>query len=364
MTVAQYAARVPGGLVATAAISRLDQLNIHISTTAKMSGMYSEAHMAENLRGPGDARPTALQIIKDEGLEGKMTDKVFIVTGASAGIGIETGRALAATGGKVFLTARNVEKGEAACKSFLEPGRVEVLEMDNNSLDSVRAAAKAFLSKSSKLNVIINNAGIMATPESKTKDGFESQFGTNHLAHFLFFCLLKDAMIASSTAQFQSRVVNVSSSGHLAGGVQFGNYNFESGNYSPWAGYGQSKTANIYMANEIENRYGAKGLHGLALHPGGIFTGLQKHIPEMVQKWQTQPDFQNITKSTEQGAATSVLAAIGKEYEGKGRLYMEDCDTAAAKGEGDSGYAAHAFDKEKERRLWVDSLEMVGLTEE
>jgi len=179
-----------------------------------MSGKYAEAHKQENLHGPGDARPTALQIIKDNGRLGTMQDKVFIVTGASSGIGIETGRALAATGGKVFLTVRNLKKGEEACKSFLEPGRVELLEMDNNSLESVRRAAKEFLSKSDKLNVIVNNAGIMAAPYGKTVDGFESQFGVNHLAHFLFFCLVKDVMLASSTPEFNSRVVNVASTGH------------------------------------------------------------------------------------------------------------------------------------------------------
>jgi NAD(P)-dependent dehydrogenase (short-subunit alcohol dehydrogenase family) len=329
-----------------------------------MPNKYSEAHKISNLRGPGDARPTALQIIQDENLVGKLPDKVFIVTGASAGIGPETGRALAATGGKVFLTVRDLKKGEEACKSFLEPGRVELLEMDNNSLESVRAAAKMFLSKSMTLNVLVNNAGIMAAPEGKTKDGFESQFGVNHLAHFLFFNLLKNTMIASSTPEFHSRVVNVSSTGHMAGEVQFGNYGFEDGSYTPWGGYGQSKTSNIYMANEVENRFGGQGLHGYSLHPGGIWTGLQKFIPaEMMAQWKARPNVENILKSMEQGAATSVLAAVGKDYEGKGRLYFEDCDLAPPTENHESGYAAYAFDKEKEARLWEDSLKMVGLSE-
>ena len=328
-----------------------------------MTSKYAEAHETANLRGPGDARPTALQIIKDEGLEGKMTDKVFIVTGASSGIGTETGRALAATGGKVFLTARNLEKGKEACKSFLEPGRVELLEMDNNSLDSVRATAKAFLASSATLNVLVNNAGIMAAPYTKTADGFESQFGTNHLAHFLFFMLLKDTLLASSTPQFHSRVINVSSSGHMAGQVQFGDHNFEKVDYTPWAGYGQSKTANIYMANEIENRYGSQGIHGLALHPGGIWTGLQKFVsPETMAAWKARPNVDNILKSTEQGAATTVLAAVGTEYEKKGMLYLEDCATAQPTESGNAGYMPYAFDKEKEARLFTDSLKMVGLT--
>ena len=329
-----------------------------------MPGKYSEAHKPENLNGAGDARPTALQIIQDEGLDGKMTDKVFIVTGASAGIGVETGRAFAATGGKVFLTARDLKKGEEACKSFLEPGRVELLEMDNNSLESVRAAAKTFLSKSTKLNVLVNNAGIMACPESKTVDGFESQFGVCHLAHFLFFILLKDTMLASSTPEFNSRVVNVSSSGHASGEVQFDNYEFQKGNYSPWGGYGQAKTANIYMANEIENRYGSRGLHGLSLMPGGIWTGLQKHVPsEVKEKWTSTPEVRAYMKSTEQGAATSVLAAVGKAYEGRGSLYLNDCETAEEGMKGQNGYVSYAFDEEKAARLWKDSLGMVGLAE-
>jgi NAD(P)-dependent dehydrogenase (short-subunit alcohol dehydrogenase family) len=342
--------------------SRLNKLGKHFSFAVNMPGKYAEGHKTA-LEG-NDGRPTALQIIKDEGLEGKSSDKVFLVTGASSGIGIETGRAFAATGGKVFLAVRNLKKGERACKSFLEPGRVELLEMDNNSLDSVRAAAKTFLSKSDQLNILVNNAGIMATPEGKTVDGFESQFGTNHLAHFLFFNLLRDNILKSTTLEFPSRVVNVSSSGHMAGEVQFGNYGFEDGSYTPWKGYGQSKTANIYMTNEIENRYGSRGLHGLALHPGGIWTGLQKFIsPEQMEQWKSRPNIDRILKSPEQGAAISVLAAVGKVFEGKGRLYLEDCDVAGPTTDGSEGYKEYAFDKEKEARLWEDSLKMVGLAD-
>jgi NAD(P)-dependent dehydrogenase (short-subunit alcohol dehydrogenase family) len=297
--------------------------------------------------GPGDARPAALQIIKDQGLLDALPDKVFIVTGASSGIGTETARAFAATGARVFLPVRDLAKGEKACKAFLEPGRVELLEMDNDSLASVRTAAKAFLAKSDKLNVLVNNAGIMATPEGKTADGFESQFGTNHLAHFLFFNLLKETMIKSATPSFNSRVVNVSSMGHLSGGVQFDNYGFEDGSYTPWGSYGQAKTANIYMANHITTLYGDKGINGFSLHPGGIWTGLQKFVDEAtMKKWKEIPGkfstgcisgiltdkmylgVEKFMKSPEQGAATTVLAAVGKEFEGKGRLYLEDCAVA------------------------------------
>lgn len=183
-------------------------------------------------------------------------------------------------------------------------------------------------------------------------DGFESQFGVNHSAHFLIFMLVKDTMLKSSSPDFASRVVNVSSSGHMAGEVQSGSHEFENGNYGLWVGYGQNKTANIYMADEIENRYGIEGLHNLSLHPGGIWTGLQKSIPaETMAEWKKRPNVDNILKRPEQGAATSVLAAVGKEYEGKGRLHLENCITAKPMEDEEDGYMAYASDREKEAEL-------------
>ena len=232
-----------------------------------MESPYAAAH--QSTQGPGDARPTALQIVKDNDLEGKLTDKVIFITGCSSGIGIETARALAVTGARIFCSARDLKKGKAALGDILEPGRVELIELDMNSLDSVRACADEFLSKSPKLNVLINNAGVMRTPEGKTVDGFETQFGTNYLAHFLLFNLLKPALLAGSTPAFHSRVVNVSSESHRLSEIHFDNLNLENGAYDPGVAYAQSKVATIYMANEIETRYGPSGLHGLSLHPGG-----------------------------------------------------------------------------------------------
>lgn len=171
-------------------------------------------------RGPGDSRPTALDIVKDAGLEGKLSDKVVLTTGCSSGIGIETARALNPTEAGLFLVVRDVAKGDAALSDILKPGHVELLKMDLNSQNSVRAVAAGFLKKSKTLNILINNAGIMALPEvHKTVEGLEAQFGTNHLAHFLLFQLLKPMLLASSTPSFKSRVVALSSSGHRAGGV-------------------------------------------------------------------------------------------------------------------------------------------------
>lgn len=328
-----------------------------------MSSRYAAVH--QNSKGPGDARPTALDIVNDEGLQGKLADKVFLITGCSSGIGIETAKALNTTGAKLFLEVRDTAKGEAALSDILKPGHVELLKMDLNSLDSVRSAAEDFKKKSKVLNILINNAGVMATPEGKTADGFETQFGTNHLAHFLLFQLLKPTLLSSSTPTFNSRVVCVSSSGHRAAGIRVDDYNFEKGDYSPWAAYGQSKTANIYMANEIERRYTEKGLHGLSLMPGGIMTGLQVHVADqLAASLEAAKDYM---KSPEQGAATTVYAALSKEWEGKGGRYLEDCQEAA-EADGRSaqatGYHHRAYNVEGEKKLWADSLKFVGIADD
>lgn len=208
----------------------------------------------------------------------------------------------------------------------------------------------------------------MATPEGRTKDGFETQFGTCHIAHFYLFQLLKDTLLASSTANFPSRVVSVSSIGHRSGGVRFDDYNFDKeGSYNPWLSYGQAKTANIYFANEIERRYGSKGLHATSLHPGGIATGLQVHVPS-TPEWDT-PEVRAYMKSPEQGAATSVYAALSEEWKNRGGRYLSDCVEQPAFSHegamyvGDDGYQKWAYDEEAEKRLWRDSLKMVGLAD-
>lgn len=332
---------------------------------------YAEAH--KNITGPGDARPTALQIIKDEGVEGKLAGKVIVITGTSSGIGIETARALKLTGAKLFLTARNLEKAKTALGSILEPGVAELVEMDNTSLASVRAAAADVLKRSGgQVNILINNAGIMAVPTLEhTKDGFEMQFGVNHLSHFLFFLLLKPALLASASPGFSSRVVNLSSSAHNVAGInETGNYSFEKGNYVDWVSYGQSKTSNIYMANEIERRYGARGLHATSVHPGVILTGLMQYMdPTVVEEMSKSKAAMEMFKSPEQGAATTVWAAIGKEWEDKGGEYLADCQKTSPADMSlepitRNGYAAHAYDAEAEARLWRDSLKMVGLSDD
>ncbi|KAJ6010032.1 hypothetical protein N7522_005048 [Penicillium canescens] len=309
---------------------------------------YAKAHVSPE--GPGDSRPTALQVVKDEGMEGKLEGRVIVITGTSSGLGIETARALSITGARLFLTARDIRKAKDALTDISEPGRTEFIEMDLESFESVRAAAKAILGKTDKINILINNAGIMAVPGLEfTKNGHELQFGTNHLSHFLLFQLLKPALLVATTPNFHSRVVNVG--------------------YNPWVSYAQSKTANIYMANEIERRYGSQGLHATSVHPGGIATGLSKHIPEAdLAAMLEDKALVKSLKSPEQGAATTVWAAIGKEWENKGGRYLSNC--AEAKRGDDlsdmtsADYVSHTYDRESEGRLWEDSVKIVGVTDD
>ncbi|KAL1856963.1 hypothetical protein Daus18300_010523 [Diaporthe australafricana] len=328
---------------------------------------YAAAHSKTN--GPGDARPTALQIIKDEGAEGTLKGEVIVITGTSSGIGIETVRALAATGATLFLTARDLAKAESALAGIFEPSRMELIKMDQESLASVRAAAAAILAKTSKIHLLVNNAGIMSIPDLRlTADGHELQFGTNHLSHFLFYKLLEPALLAAASPARPSRVVNLSSSAHNVCGINStDNYSFQKGGYDPSVAYGQSKTANIYMANEIERRHGSSHLHATSVHPGIIQTALIQHLPpEALQGFGAMVP---VMKSVEQGAASSVWAAVGKAWEHEGGKYIVDCAVAEPYVEGAdkftaAGYAPYAYDAEEAKRLWRDSLKLVGLPDE
>ncbi|KIM97047.1 hypothetical protein OIDMADRAFT_44476 [Oidiodendron maius Zn] len=325
-----------------------------------------------NPRGAGDTRPTALEIIHDESLNGKLVGKVIVITGATAGIGIETARALSATGATLFLTARDVEKAKLALVGVLEPDRVSLIQMDNASFASIRAAAAFILEKSNnQVNILVNNASILGIEDLRlTEDGHEIHFATNHLGHFLLFQLLKPALLASSTIDFHSRVTIVASTAHRAWILnESDNYNFQKGGYQYGLAYANSKLANIYMANELDRRYGHKGLHATSLHPGAINTTLSRHLgSEFVEKIMSDEKVLKTMKSPEQGAATTVLAAVGKEWENKGGKYLEDCDEAK-RGEDDNdvfgvGYVRQTYDRKNEGRLWKDSLKIVGMEDD
>ncbi|KAL8888801.1 MAG: hypothetical protein Q9215_003828 [Flavoplaca cf. flavocitrina] len=330
----------------------------------QLTGRYADRNRWEVLNGPGDSRVTGSQIIKDEKLTDAWGGKVVLITGVSSGIGVETVRALAQTGATVYGVARSLDKAKQALGHLLDSGKVHLLFMDQADLSSVRTCAEEFRKQSKSLNVIINNAGVMNTPKGeRTRDGNELQFGTNHLSHFLIFYLLKDLLLASSTPQFNSRVVNVSSAAHRYGPLRLDNINFE-GIYNGWLAYGSSKTANIYMTNQIDRLYGSQGLHGYSVHPGSFVSeNLQKHSKAEMEALTGDERIQKYMTNQAQSCATSVYGAVSSELEGKGGLYLEGasvserlCPPGADAVE--YGYADYAFDQAKEEELWELSKKM------
>ena len=319
--------------------------------------------------GPGDHRPTAQHIIEAEELVGKLSDKVILITGASTGFGVETARALYYTGAHLFLPVRDRVKGERV-KHDIERnspegnGKIDLLALDLESLDSVRQCAADFLRKSKQLNVLICNAGVASIQQGKTKDGFETHIGVNHLGHFLLFQLLKNALLSSSTPDFNSRVVVLASGAHKSSPVVLDDLDFSKREYNPQIAYGQSKTANVHMALELERRFGKRGLHSTSVHPGEARTELFRQMPtEMLKKLEEEWKLDQLYKSMQQGAATTVWAAVGKEWEGRGGKYLEDCMVAEPDENaqlGHRGYGTHAYDEVQAKRLWEGSLRMVG----
>ena len=227
--------------------------------------------------------PTAQQIVDREDLTGKLTDKVMLITGATSGVGVETARVLHLTGAHLFLAIRDMAKGEQVKRdietsSGQGKGKIDLPHVDLESLDSVRQCAADFLSKSKQLNVLVCNAGVLGPPNVRTTDGLETTFGVNHVAHFLLFQLLKAALLSSSTPSFNSRVVMLSSTGHQFSPVLIDDLDLSKHGYSVMVAYGSSKTANVYMALEIDRRYGSRNLHSTALHPGSVPSLLGRHL--------------------------------------------------------------------------------------
>jgi NAD(P)-dependent dehydrogenase (short-subunit alcohol dehydrogenase family) len=286
---------------------------------------------------------------------------VALVTGGSSGLGQETARALAAKGAQIILTARDVPKGEAVAEEIRRATgnpRIEVEELELGSLESIRAFSRRFLAQHDRLHVLVNNAGVMACPFAKTADGFEMQFGTNHLGHFLMTCLLVPALRAGAP----SRIVSVSSRGHHLAPVSFDDLHFERRPYDKWQSYGQAKTANVLFAVALERRLGAHGVHANALHPGAIMTELGRHLQPEDIRWMMARNRGMQFKSVEAGAATSVFAATAPELEGRGGLYLEDCHVARINEAPDAldGVKPYALDPEHAEHLWGVSEELVA----
>jgi NAD(P)-dependent dehydrogenase (short-subunit alcohol dehydrogenase family) len=306
----------------------------------------------------------------DQVLEGvNLSGKRVLVTGVSAGLGVETARTLAAHGATIVGAARDLAKAERATepvrKDAAHGGSLELIELDLASLASVRACADKLVVAGKPFDVVICNAGVMATPKGQTANGFETQFGTNHLGHFVLVNRI------ASLLHEGSRLVNLSSAGHRFSDVDLDDPSFEHTEYTPFGAYGRSKTANILFAVEFDRRHKSEGIRATAVHPGGIQTELGRHMtPELIQqmiksieegnKAANLPPFQ--WKTIPQGAATSVWAGFVAPADLVGGKYCEDCHVAeltenpAARG----GVRAYALDPERAHALGEKSEEMVG----
>lgn len=308
----------------------------------------------------------------DEVLAGKdLSGRTILVTGGYSGLGKETARALAAKGAALIIAGRDATRLAAAADEIAEQtgAKVDTLTVDLASLASIRAAGAEARERLGHIDVLINNAGVMAAPLGHTADGFETQFGTNHLGHFL---LTKELMPLIRQGSRQ-RIVNLSSRGHHLDAVHFDDPNFERRDYDKWKAYGQSKTANILFAVGLEDRFGAAGIHAYALHPGGIQTNLGRHMTDEDRAWmmarfkksagENPAEEQQGFKTIPQGAATTCWVATAEELEGRGGLYAEDChiaevDDTSSRG----GVRSYALDKGNADRLWALSEELVGET--
>jgi NAD(P)-dependent dehydrogenase (short-subunit alcohol dehydrogenase family) len=303
----------------------------------------------------------------DEVLAGiDLQGRRFLVTGASGGLGLETSRSLAARGAIVVMAARDQVKNETAAagiRAAHPDAKLESLILDLGSLTSVRAAAAEFMSRDVPLHGLILNAGIMATPLGHTVDGFEQQFGVDHLGHFLLARDLLPRLVESAPA----RVVVLSSAGHQMGDVDFEDVNFERRDYEPFLAYGAAKTCNVLHAVEIDKRYRDKGVRAFAVHPGVIHTELGRYMTDetmaaLISRLSESPAAM-AWKSPEQGAATSVWAATSSLLDGRGGEYCEDCNVSAVVADGElneGGVAARAVDPARASALWSLSEKLVG----
>ena len=316
------------------------------------------------------ATSTTDDVLSGVSLHGKR----ILVTGVSAGLGVETARSLAVRGAQVVGAARDLTKAKAATMQARKDaaasgGSLELIALDLANLKSVRACAEGLLGRGEPFDVVIANAGVMATPFGHTADGFETQFGTNHLGHFVLVNRIASLIRAGG------RLINLSSSGHRYSNVDLQDPNFERTPYEPFVAYGRSKTANILFAVAFDGRHRKRGVRAAAVHPGGIHTELGRHIdPTRIQgiidqmnqqlAAEGKPPFQ--WKTVPQGAATSVWAGVVASADEMGGRYCENCHvghvvpehvTISAISEGVRGYA---LDRNTAEALWKKSEELVG----
>lgn len=297
-----------------------------------------------------------------------LSGRNVIVTGGASGIGYETAKALAAAGADVMLAVRDRSAGEKAAVAMNEAigaDRVVAGTLDLASLGSVGSFVDAWGDQ--PLDILINNAGVMATPLLRTAEDLELQIGTNHFGHFVLAMGLTRALLNAAEEDRTARVVALSSIGHRRSGINWDDPNYLSRPYDKWEAYGQSKTANSLFAVGFNARFEEHGITANAVMPGGIMTPLQRYLPkeEMVAMgWMdAEGNVREGFKTPEQGASTSVWAAVGEELEGIGGLYLEDCAEAGPWSADNpvKGVMPHALDPDDADRLWAMSEEITGV---
>jgi len=301
----------------------------------------------------------------DEVLAGKdMAGQTVFITGANSGLGQETARAMAACGAHIIMAGRDhakLDKAAAAIRAEHPDAALETITCDLGNLASIRACGDEARARLTKIDLLINNAGVMACPLLRTADGFELQFGTNHLGHFALTAELLPLIEEGA----HKRIVNLSSRGHHFAPVDLDDPNFTERAYDPWISYGNSKTANILFTVGLEARLAARGIHAYAVHPGGIQTNLGRHMTEemiaTLMARVTTKDTGFAWKTIPQGAATSCWAATAPELDGTGGVYCEDCHVAAVDDESATGgVRSYAIDPATAERLWTLSEQLTG----
>lgn len=318
--------------------------------------------MARSVSRSFGRESTAQEVLDGVNLSGR----VFAVTGASSGLGEESARALAARGARVAMLARRPDRNaEAAARIRASaPGAdLSLHQIDLADLSSVARFAEEAAGQLGRIDVLVNNAGVMCCPEGRTADGFETQFGVNHLGHFALTAGLAPLLLAASGP----RVVTVSSGGHRIADADLDDPNFETTPYDPWIAYGRSKSANAHFAAELARRFGGR-LLSFSLHPGAIATRLGRHLtPELIEAMRQRTGRAGggggglRFKSVEAGAATQVWAATAPEAAAHNGRYLADCGPAAP-GPGEADYEPWIDNPDTARRLWELSEKLTGIT--
>ena len=311
-----------------------------------------------------DATSTADDVVADMDL----TSVRAVVTGGSSGIGLETARSLARAGAEVTLAVRDTTAGEKAAEEIRKSASSAGVRIAALDLSDRTAVASFVQGWHGPLHLLINNAGVITPALARTAEGWELQFATNYLGHFALSLGLHDALAAAAAERGQARIVSVSSTAHMRSPVVFDDIQFERRDYDPQAAYAQSKTADSLLAVEVTRRWAADGIVANAVNPGGVATGLQRHFTQKQKDYLAEAEAAGVFayKTVEQGAATTLVAAVAPEFAHTGGHYLDDGREAhtvpndAELFENSHGVKQWAIDSDTAQKLWAVSLNLIG----